>query len=213
MVLELPAENGLGRRVVHALSPSTQSVMAAAENVRQAAADRCRMRRRVQKMSRNDSSVVLLIDLGDEGVLLGGDLECSTDPARGWKPAVRRARELGIAASLVKIPHHGSANAHDAAMWEEMLVPKPAATVTPFFPGSPLPAATDRERIRGHTNRCFVTTEKATAQPAAVLHSVVPPNSDLCSVEGELGHVRWRRRLTADSGEWTVALSNGAQAV
>jgi hypothetical protein len=92
-------------------------------------------------------------------------------------------------------------------------VPKPAAALTPFFSRTSLPKATDRERIRGHTSRCFVTTEKPTMQPAAVLHSVAPPNSGLCSIEGELGHVRWRRRLTTNPGEWNVALSQGAKAI
>lgn len=213
MLFELPAEGGLPRRAVHALSPSDRSKIMATEEVRRTLGGGPEIRRRVQKMSRNDASVVLLLDIGGEGVLLGGDLECSDDLERGWNSAVRRAAELGISSDLVKIPHHGSINADDDGMWEGALLPEPAAALTPFFGGTSLPSDEDRQRIRGRTPRCFLTAQKATPATAVVLHSVVPPNGSVSSVEGEMGHVRWRRTLTSGSGQWSVALSNGAEEV
>lgn len=212
LLLELPAADGLPRRAVHALAPSHRSVMISAENVRYVLGGGGEMRRRVQKMSRNDASVVLLLDLGGECVLLGGDLEYSKDPHRGWQPAVNRARELGLRSSLVKIPHHGSRNAHDDTMWADALDPRPAAVLTPFFSGlQPLPRNSDRERIRRYTPNAFLTTEKATSTPSTtLLPLVIPPSGELRSIEGDGGHVRWRQRLGSSKG-WTVALDNGAQ--
>jgi hypothetical protein len=152
---------------------------------------------------------VLLVSFGEDGVLLGADLERSQDATRGWMPAVRRARELGITASLVKIPHHGSPTAHDEQMWSDALKPNPGAALTPFFSGtSPLPQPDDRTRIRGLTSRGYLTTDKAQSTDTALLSAALPGGL-VRAIEGNVGHVRWRRKLDG-SDDWRVTLDENA---
>jgi hypothetical protein len=214
MILERPPWEGVPRRAIHALSPSPRAMLMTTANARYAISDGQQLAGRVQRLSRNDTSVALLVAFGDDGALLGGDLEFSADTTRGWRPAVRRLRELGVTASLVKIPHHGSANAHDEEMWGLGLCSNPGAAVTPFFSGStPLPRPGDRARIRQMTSQGYLTTDRPVpAQGVTLLPFALPPGGSLNSIEGKVGHIRWRRKLDG-SDAWQVALDDCARCV
>ena len=156
LILARHGTDALPARAVHALSPSGRSVMLAIDAIRHSVEDAAQLPRRVRRLSRNDASVVLAIQFGQHGALLGADLERCDDPARGWLSAVLRARELGVCSDLLKVPHHGSEDGHDPAIWEHAVKHGAAAAVTPYFRGStPLPRDSDRERIRSVHLTCL----------------------------------------------------------
>jgi hypothetical protein len=206
LIVERPPTAALPRRAVYGLSPSERSQMLVTDSVRSVFEHPDEFGRRVQLLSSNDTSVVLLVVVGEHAMLLGADLENSTDPARGWRPAVERARELGVTSSLVKVPHHGAPNGHAGEMWHGTLCRSPAAAVTPYFSGrTPRPQAADRERIRTYTERAYLTTDRPEpTDQASLLACALPANAELRSIEGEVGHVRWRRQL--GGSDWQVAL-------
>jgi hypothetical protein len=214
LVLERHQKRRLPRRAVHALSPSTKSLLYAFENVRYVLRDADDVPRRVQELDRNDASVALIVEFGKHGVLLGGDLEATSDVHRGWIPAVKRARHLGVVSSLVKIPHHGSADYHAPEMWQSALTPQPAAALTPFVCGEhPLPRPRDCERIRALTPHAYLTSQKVSASCRATLAEIAPiPGAEITVIQGRAGHVRWRRMLDG-SDDWRIALDSCAQAL
>lgn len=211
LILERAPVGILPRRALHALSPSSKSVIETAAKARQALEWPDDLRRRLEKMSRNDASVALLLTIGSDAVLLGADLEQTTDPDRGWRPAVRLASEIGIKASLVKVPHHGSSDAHDDAMWTDTAAERPAAAVTPFRSGStPLPRITDRERIRGLVEVGILTSDTTHAADPLTLLPLTAGTHGLVQVETLGGFVTWRRRFDDAPGVWRPTLGPNA---
>jgi len=210
LLLERHAKDNLPRRAVVALSPSSRSLLHAVENVRHVLSDRMEIPKRVQQLSRNDTSVVLMIRFGEDAALLGADLERSTDRRRGWSSVVRRARELEIRAGMVKIPHHGSADADDAQMWKDLLTSSPAAALTPFLAGTdPLPRVTDRTRIRGYTPYAYITRAGIAEGVAPLIAAALPRDAELKALEGRVGHTRWRRKA-GESDQWRIELDERA---
>jgi len=211
LLIERPASGALPRRAVYGLSPSDSAQLCVQQAARAALSGNHLDIGRVRELNCNDTSVVLLVVAGEHGALLGADLETSTDPSRGWLAAVRRANELGVTASLVKVPHHGAPNGHECEMWSSTLSARPAAAVTPFFGGvTHRPQPADRQRIRDYTEHAYLTTEKPTEiGEQSILPLVLPGTSKLRSIEGDIGHVRWRRSLDW-SGRWRVDLDEPA---
>jgi hypothetical protein len=101
----------------------------------------------------NLTSIALWIQTDTHRVLLGGDLE--SHPDFGWDAAIGETADLiDDAATLVKVPHHGSADAHADAMWSTLLKPKPWAVLTPY--GPVLPRVTDMARLYGLASELHV---------------------------------------------------------
>jgi len=94
-------------------------------------------KRAVPSPSPNQVSIATLVSVGPLGILLGADVENSGRPTAGWE-AILGAHNLqpaGPRASLHKIAHHGSANAHNRGIWDNLLITNPLAVVTPWRKG------------------------------------------------------------------------------
>jgi hypothetical protein len=159
----------------------------------------------------NAASIAASATSGEHALLMGGDLEASSNEDSGWDAVLTHAAPQR-AASLVKVPHHGSDDAHHAQMWDELVEPGAVAILTPFSNGNVhRPAPEDIERI------CTLGVDLyATALPeltrAKLDHAVARAvkrshGGDVMELRG-WGHVRGRRRLTAAA--WTVEIDGDA---
>jgi hypothetical protein len=102
--------------------------------------------------SANDVAVALLVQVGAMAAILGSDLQADTGPNRGWQAVLASSNRPHVKARVLKVPHHGSKNAHHPGVWQQMLEPKPFALLTPFSSGiSPLPTEADRQRLLAKT--------------------------------------------------------------
>ena len=93
----------------------------------------------------NDTSVVLLIEVADTIVLLGGDLE-----QQGWLAILDGDRQVDTRASAFKVPHHGSEDAFEERVWTEMLSDEAGCHSDPVVERWPFPA---------HPGRCRSNAE------------------------------------------------------
>ena len=170
-------------------------------------------KKRVPALEPNDASVVLLIELDETAVLLGADLE-----RRGWMDILDNDQRPDSKASVFKVPHHGSENAHVDRAWSELLTERPSAVVTPWRRGrGSLPADTDIQRILSFSDRAYIT-----ASPTMHLNRNMPRGNRMVErtiresgaafrrVSPSDGMVRLRRKpgLMAD---WNVELIGSAQ--
>ena len=115
---------------------------------------------RITEPSRNHLSVAMLLTVGKQAVLLGADLEQMEDPQKGWKAVVAGRRGRLPLAHLFKVPHHGSCNAHNEDVWDEML-DEPVSIVTPWIKGGHhLPRKSDLDRLRTRSSKCLLTSTK-----------------------------------------------------
>jgi beta-lactamase superfamily II metal-dependent hydrolase len=177
---------------VTALSPSDGMVKVAIEAFAKSLPTSGEPQRRIS-VEQNDTSVALWVQVGDQHILLGADLEHSGQQGAGWM-AVLASFQGKSKAQLYKIPHHGSSNGHYQQVWTDLLIQNPVAVVTPYSSGkSPLPTPSDLDRMKALTTELFCTSQGKSRVPYR--DSVVERFAKSIkrkALDGQPGHVRVR---------------------
>ena len=165
---------------------------------------------RIRSLSPNEAALALWVDTGDFTLLLGADLEKSgwvavvESPTRSTDPT--RSTEK---ASAFKVPHHGSENADEPTVWQQMLESDPLAVLTPWRRGGhALPTAQDVVRILEATQNAYVTDNGLPRQNprhrnSAVTRTLRESGSRFRRLTADNGSVRLRRHLGSQT-QWTV---------
>lgn len=162
----------------------------------------------------NDTAVVLWLQVGTCVALLGADLEETKRNNTGWTVIVDTAEVPGAPASIFKVPHHGSRNADQPRVWDEILVEDPFAILTPFVQGdTSLPTDRDRLRICSHTSRAWITSgvrrdHKQRSRP--VERTLKELGVRVTNADPPMGHIRLRQVATS-ANHWSVELFGAAQ--
>lgn len=116
-----------------------------------------RNRRTPGRLLPNDVSVALLFQAPGFSAIFGADLE--ETPGNGWSNVLGSSIALKNAEcpTVLKVAHHGSANADCPALWEVMK--KPTAILAPFKRGSlKIPTTDDVARILEQTDAAYSTS-------------------------------------------------------
>ena len=138
---------------VWALSPSDEEFEAFLRDIGHLLPKERETKRRIPSLAPNRVAVVLLIKIDETVILLGSDLE-----RQGWLKILDSYERPNCKASVFKIPHHGSENAHDDRVWNEILHSEPIAALTPWRRGgSALPKMSDVQRIISFTKKAYAT--------------------------------------------------------
>lgn len=207
---ERTASDALASARVIALSPSDVAIIRSRTYLSSGLA-RAGDRRRLAASDPNDFSIALWVEFGSESVLLGADLEAG--PAGcGWQ-AVVASHNPDAAATLFKVPHHGSVEADFPPVWEQLLAVSPISVLAPFRNGSvQLPTDDDVDRLVANSSAVYGTAspkwpvpsravQRAKATLSGVAQNVREPH-------GMVGQVRARRNAADD--DWTIELFNPA---
>ena len=113
-------------------------------------------KRRIPAVTPNHLAVALWVKVGGTAILLGADLEKS-----GWVSILGTWKEETELASVFKVAHHGSEDAHDDRIWQRMLLSEPIAVLTPWrLGGHELPDDSDVRRILSFTTKAYATAKK-----------------------------------------------------
>lgn len=161
----------------------------------------------------NGASVASFVRSGENRLLLAGDLEASNNPNSGWEAVIAHAKPEKPG-SLVKVPHHGSDDAHHDGMWAELLEDDALAIVTPFNWGSARrPSDDDIARLCGLAGRVYATAlpHLRRARLDRDVERVIRRtrgDAELLELHG-WGHVRARREIAG--GAWQVQVAGDAQ--
>jgi hypothetical protein len=171
-------------------------------------------KRRAPDQSPNDISVVSLVLIGNQGILLGADLEEDGDIELGWSAIVRLPERPKLPACIFKIPHHGSSNAHCKEVWEQMVRAHPLSVITPWYRKTGLPTKADVARVRSLTDYGFLTSIRARSvgrdRPYSVQKQIRETVGHLSAAEGLTGWVRLRNGGTKNPVMWGIELSEEA---
>lgn len=160
-------------------------------------------KQRVPTLSPNEAAVALWVDAGNFSVLLGSDLA-----QQGWRRILASRERPAGRASVFKVPHHGSEDAHEQEVWKQMLVPGPVAVLTPWRRGrGRLPLPRDVRRLRSHTADVYATAKSrlsrsSTGRPT-VERTLRESGSELRRMPAPQGCIRLRRPLAAQGG-WAI---------
>lgn len=163
----------------------------------------------------NHTSVVLHVTVGNQHILLGADREKLSGAMRGWNSVklCYSARNLDPA-SLYKVAHHGSPNADDDLIWEDLLMPQPVALLAPFRKGleGGRPRPMDIARLCGRTRRAYSTSvaDTANGESDPVYEPVMDAgwefhralDYEVEDAQVPMGHLR--ARAAAEGGPWHV---------
>jgi hypothetical protein len=147
---------GLPINVV-ALSPSPQDVLRALESFAGYFVSVDQPATGLSPIDPNHSSVVLSIQIGNEYLLLGGDLEVTASHLTGWNAVLaskNRPQQLSI---FFKVPHHGSSNAQSADVWRSMLT-NPCTAVVTSYTRSGVPRVSEVDWLRSRAGVQLFTT-------------------------------------------------------
>jgi hypothetical protein len=176
-------------------------------------------KRTVPSPQPNHLSIATMISVGPTSVLLGADVENSGTTIAGWE-AILGAHQhspLTAGATVYKIPHHGSQNAHNAEVWRQLLKPNPLAALTPWRKGrGRLPTREGIAEIVSCTPFSFATATDARTRsqrgerPPGVLRSLRENRRiKLRSLKAPFGAVRFRS-VDLSSGSWQHELFGAA---
>lgn len=184
---------------VRSLSPSDKSFHKALASFGSLLSTHKTERKILPAPTHNDNSIALWLSYSGQSILLGADLEESTDEEVGWKAVinspVRPDRRDGKAC-LFKIPHHGSETGHSDDVWNYMVESDAICLMTENSRGGySLPKAADVERIKKNTTRLFCTSQLKQKLPKRdntvekTLRSMVTNRK---SLGGTIGHIQIR---------------------
>lgn len=161
----------------------------------------------------NFEAVALHIDLGDDAVLLGADLE--DHDQFGWTAIVADrwsgARKRG---TVYKVAHHGSHTGNCPQVWATLLKSHPVACLTPFTLGNRrLPTDADKTTVKENTPHAYISSG-ASRRPS-IDSRQLKRLGDICRklarVDVGFGAVRLRRQIGAPV--WNVELFGAARAL
>ncbi len=163
-------------------------------------------KRRIPTLMPNWVAVVLLIQIDNTAILLGSDLE-----RKGWLEILATKERPNCKASVFKVPHHGSQNAHEDRVWNEMLQSEPVATLTPWRKGGrKLPTENDVKRILSFTRKAYSTAQldvpigkPVRTRKKAVERTIRETGINLNLVARPSGRIRLRRQFGLQS-DWDI---------
>ncbi len=168
-------------------------------------------KRHIPSLSPNKAAVALWVECDAIRLLLGADLE-----RQGWGVILGDSARPPGKASVFKVPHHGSANANEPEVWQQMLQVEPFAVLTPWRRGGRvLPTSEDARRVSEATPNAWITNKSPSGQArfrhgnTVVEKTLRESGLRIRRPAGDTAMVRLRRPIVADS-QWTVEAFGGA---
>jgi beta-lactamase superfamily II metal-dependent hydrolase len=132
----------------------------------------------------------------NQTMLLGSDLEETTDAETGWRAIINSSVRPEGKACLFKIPHHGSITGHSEDVWTHMVDGDAICLLTEHTRGKySLPTDKDIERIKENTSKLFCTSlprQKIVKRDSTVERTLRGMVKDRKSLGGDIGHVQVR---------------------
>lgn len=155
-LISLPEIDNFNIEII-ALSPSNKANHISIREFSRKIQNILSSKNRISSFSQNYTAIALQITINHVSILLGSDLENTSDPDTGWVRVINNsARERK--SSIFKIPHHGSASSHNEDVWNKLLEENPISFLTPFTLGrNQLPTISDIRRICKKTDRAYST--------------------------------------------------------
>ena len=167
---------------------------------------------RIRDLSPNEASVALWVDAQEFALLLGADLE-----RNGWQSIlVSEARPAGRA-SAFKVAHHGSGNAYEQGVWDEMLETNSFAVIAPWRRGRGfLPKIDDAVRILKATQNAWITNADLSFQSKPrhsnkMVEKTLRESGVRMQQLSRGNHMVRLRRMIGSDGQWTVETFGGAK--
>ena len=167
--------------------------------------------------SPNEKCVVLQTYVNGHSVILGGDLETSSDNEHGWLCILDNSQcILKNKSSLFKIPHHGSENAYEERVWKELFDnDKLIGQLSPFMHGKVcLPTSEMLAKFIKMVKHLYITSYDKQVKPKkrekSLEKAIQKFNPTLKELQYREGIIENLIDLDNDDGEWKTKLHGNA---
>lgn len=162
----------------------------------------------------NIESVVVHVQVGDEAILLGSDLE--DHGVLGWQGIVSNHWCIKqVKASAYKVAHHGSITGEHDEIWTHLLVTNPVSVLTPFVKGSvSLPMDQDRNRIKTKSAEAYISSgaSRRPNMPTQIQKRLLDIAKKVTPLNNGFGSIHLRKKI-GSSSPWQVSLDGAAQSL
>ncbi|MCG8317863.1 MAG: MBL fold metallo-hydrolase [Cytophagales bacterium] len=172
--------------------------------------------KKVIPQSPNLKSVVLLLEVGNHSMLLGADLEVSTDPKLGWKAILNESQVTGNKSSLFKVSHHGSKNGFHQRIFDELLDQEVACKLTPWNKRNKLPEIQMLQAYHNKSNVLLMTSPVVSSskpkrtRDRKIEKYIKSLNVKLSEIKFDKGIVRSRIKYGLKNAKWRHELFDSA---
>lgn len=159
----------------------------------------------------NYTSIVLWVIVGNDRLLLGADMEESSD-YKGWTLLLEDKSLIDKKAQVYKVAHHGSETGHHDKIWSDLLENNPICMIAPWK-GNRLPSQSDIDRIKQSSNEIYIShsseERKAKSDNKVVKRFLESKNAKY--LFPEFGMVRLRKKI--DDLNWTTECFGNAEKI
>jgi beta-lactamase superfamily II metal-dependent hydrolase len=145
---------------VHTLSPSNYDELMGKLWIAQHLPLAFQPRKVAQNRDRNHLSTVVQVVVGQDSILLGGDLEERGDIKTGWSAIIANLGRPQFKSSVYKVAHHASSTGHHPGVWTDLLDAKPIALVAPWLlAGRFVPQANEAQTVINNTPYSYIASD------------------------------------------------------
>jgi len=203
---------------ITSLSPSDRSIYLSNWQIAKRIQEIGFRKERLLSITPNHSAVVLWVQIHEIAVLLGSDLEVTTDKGCGWIAILESKTRPNGKADFFKVPHHGSENGDHPRIWDELISKNAVIALTPFQQGgTKLPRNSDIQRICQQRSRCYITAthRKKKVKTDRTVDKMIEKVGGIRSrrkVHGDFGQLRVRGGMSIkSSSEWKIETIDGSK--
>lgn len=167
--------------------------------------------------SPNDKSVVIFIKVNNIRFLLGSDMEVSNDKNKGWECIKNNCQCIDKKSILYKIPHHGSINGYNRAIFEGLVSNEAVSLLSPYNRGKKLPKKDMLINYLNHTELLYITSDtfnkpKPKKREKSMAKAISRFNKTLYEVPFKKGIIQCRMELK-NTNSWTIKLFGEANKI
>lgn len=166
----------------------------------------------------NDRSVALLFNIQGHHVVLGADLEVSSDSECGWQSVNDCDCMRDVNAGIFKVPHHGSSTGYYEMFLRNHIKSTATGKIATWITGRKVrPEKKTLGKYYNYLNKLFITTD-----PSYLTGKFSSPEyksymeettESIVDIKNQIGIIQSRLDLSSESDEWTTTVYGSAKVV
>ena len=174
--------------------------------------------KKVVKPNINDRSVALLFTAKGHHIVLGADLEVSSDCESGWQSVNDCLSMKGVNAGIFKIAHHGSNTGYYELFLRNHIKPTATGKLTTWIKGKKVrPEKDTLSKYHQYLSKLYITTD-----PAYLTGKFTTPDyrnvmeettESIVDIKNQIGIVQSRLDLSSGTDEWSTKVYGSAKVV
>jgi beta-lactamase superfamily II metal-dependent hydrolase len=203
-----------GKSQLYSLSPSDFAILNFDFEISALISEYGPPNKKVISQSPNDKSVVLYIKIGAHRVLLGADLEVSSNEKTGWLDICSTTTVVDQKSSLYKISHHGSKNGFHQNIWAKLVEKNTISALTPWNKNNKLPQIDMLKIYCQLSGSVYMTSpvlsEKPKKRDRSTEKIITSFNKKLREIKFDQGIIRFRIENVNPNSQWNIDLFGSA---